>query len=73
MLTVRISAESRQALDEFCASNGITITAWIEAVGQRLIEARGDSASSALRSEVDLTVRVARRIDAERRARTRDR
>ena len=73
MLTVRVSDEAHSALHDFCTSYGITLTAWIEAVGQRLIEHGGSDASEALKSEVEHTVRVARLVDAERRTRSTDR
>src|SRR5690606_13383247 len=36
MLTVRISEESRSAIEEYCAAQGVSVTAWVEAVGRRI-------------------------------------
>jgi hypothetical protein len=73
MLTVRISEEARAAIDAYCADNGITVTAWVEAVGRRIIELRSsDQSGTPLHEVADDTIAIARRIDAERRARTSD-
>jgi hypothetical protein len=73
MLTVRISEEARRAIDSYCADQGITVTAWVEAVGQRIQHLQtSDDVDVTLRSVADDTVRIARLIDKERRARLPD-
>jgi hypothetical protein len=70
MLTVRISEEARSAIDAYCARNGITVTAWLEAVGRRIQQIeRDDDVDVSLLTAADETVRIARLVDRERRAR----
>lgn len=60
-VTLRLTEEARRGLDRSARRVGVTLTAMVEAIGMRLDE------------EPDLlqrhTVDLARRIDAERRAR----
>ena len=73
MLTVRISDEARSAIDAYCTEHGVSITAWIEALGRRVQQLRsGDEGTEALRVIADETVGIARIIDKERRARVPD-
>lgn len=70
MLTVRISEAARNAIDSYCAEQGITVTAWVEAIGQNIQHLQtSDDVDITLRSVADDTVRIARLIDNERRAR----
>lgn len=69
---MRISDEARASIDAHCLKHGITITAWIEAVGMRLHEldtGTDDPAERSLRQISDETNQTAREIDAQRRAR----
>ncbi|MEX2294639.1 MAG: hypothetical protein WD691_12685 [Acidimicrobiales bacterium] len=69
-LAVRISDEARSALEAYCQEQGITVTAFVEAVGHQIIDLRADTPSDkALRRAAADTVRIARQIDSERRAR----
>ena len=71
ILAVRISDEARQSIQAHCVKHGITITAWIEALGDRLNELRDETAQDvSLRQVSDETVRLAREIDADRRTRS---
>lgn len=70
MLGVRISEEARAAIEAYCHEQGITRTAFVEAVGQQLMALRTNgNADTSLRRAAAVTVRIARQIDAERRAR----
>ena len=72
MLTLRISDEAREQVEAYCAANGITVTALFEAIGQNVSRLMTDSATVSLREAAAHTVKVARRIDAERRSRARE-
>jgi hypothetical protein len=70
MLTVRISEGSRRAIDAYCAERGISVTAWVEALGRRVQQLHeGAPRDEVLQSVADETVQLARSIDKERRAR----
>lgn len=71
ILAVRISDEAREAIQAHCLQYGITITAWVEALGTRLIEMRTEAPpDDPLQAVANETVRRAREIDAARRTRS---
>jgi hypothetical protein len=71
ILTARISDDARTAIEAYCLEHGVTVTAWIEALGMRLADLMATpSDHEALRSVSAETVRVARQIDISRRARS---
>ena len=67
---MRISAEAKAAIEAYCRAEGISMSAWFEAIGRRVTELRSEAAAdtSLKRSAAD-TARIARAIDVERRAR----
>jgi len=60
----RLSDEAYEAIEEFCAEQGITITAALEAWGRRL-----HSGDYRLEGESERLIAHARRITADRKSR----
>lgn len=61
MTQVRLSREAREALDRLCLEHGITLTAYIEAIGQ-------GTADGTVKPRPEV-IRRAREIDRDRRSR----
>ena len=70
MVTVRISPAAKAAIEAYCRVEGVSLAAAFEAIGRRVQELQSETAAdTSLRDFVDGTTRIAREIDAERRAR----
>ena len=64
---MKVTEDSYRAYMDFCAKHGISLSAYLEAVGHWLTAHPDDPAGGA----VDAVVSDARRIDAQRRSRAR--
>lgn len=66
-IRARVTEESFEGWREFCDLHGITISAFVEALGERLAEATGSH--DIISDAATAVVGRAREIDAERRRR----
>lgn len=67
--TVRLSTEAREAVNELCATFGVTLTGLLEAFGQHLAEEMPTPEDVDRESHLWEWITHARLIDAERRSR----
>lgn len=74
-LTVRVSDEARDCLREFCSRNGVSLSAWMQALAEVLCSHEREmpvhewTVDDPYRFAQNVTVERAREIDASHRSR----